>query len=72
MSYCPSCISYPLECSVDPSEWDLPCKHFQSKEAVFRQEDTVDGGDKDEGPLEYSEDYDWGKQHDFDSDPDWR
>jgi len=34
MAYCPDCISYNTECSVDPEDWGLDCDRFEPRYKV--------------------------------------
>ncbi len=31
ISYCPDCISYNTECSVDTEDWNEPCKYYSPR-----------------------------------------
>lgn len=32
MTYCPDCVSFRVECSVDPEDYYEPCPYYRPKE----------------------------------------
>ena len=42
MTYCPSCISYGEECSVDSEEWDVECSYYMPREQEVIEAEIIE------------------------------
>ena len=36
-AFCPSCVSFKVECSVDPEDWDKPCDYYEEECQSWRE-----------------------------------
>jgi len=42
MTYCPDCVSFGVECSVDPEDYTEPCPYFKPRKP---EEEDNEGGE---------------------------